>query len=562
MKSTKSKSRPSASSTNEPKASPKREAPKPKSKAAQSPVAPAKLAVAGQKASQQTQAAGKPKTAARPLRKLEVPVKKPKSATVTKTSATKGATLKKVKPSRKRLPLGAPSSKGVVPSAGKPKPDVPHKAPSPPSNPVQALPLGAAKSAGSALHARPAPLSPGAGGVIPSNKHALSEGQHPQPKATVEEPVLPSILFEGDPPAPPEAPKSPPKPVANAEPPAAPGPMPVDPAPVPIQSSRLSGKLLLVAQNPDTLFVYCDIPGSAMELARLTASGNKLFIRIHRHMTLVPSFQESEFPLGAHGVFIQVSECGLTYTAELGYYVSESCRGWASLLTSEPASTPEPKAADLVPEDPRFGDVLYLVQSAIEKQVPLVEVVQHLHLTGQLRLDELTKLAEVPWPTEYAAMLRDLCHAAKEWRRPSSLEFLRPLPEPKPSAEGAAASRSRGKKPNPTSPKPAGAGAPGRSSEDSAKGGFWFNVNVEIVVYGSTEPDAKVMLAGRPVKLAPDGSFSMRYSLPDGAYGMNGSATPADESEMRRVHLHFSRATGWDGEVGHHAQDPSLLPPG
>ncbi len=45
---------------------------------------------------------------------------------------------------------------------------------------------------------------------------------------------------------------------------------------------------------------------------------------------------------------------------------------------------------------------------------------------------------------------------------------------------------------------------------------FWLVVNTELVVYGATEPDAKVSIQGLPIKLRPDGTFSMRFALPDG----------------------------------------------
>ena len=44
---------------------------------------------------------------------------------------------------------------------------------------------------------------------------------------------------------------------------------------------------------------------------------------------------------------------------------------------------------------------------------------------------------------------------------------------------------------------------------------FWFQLDAELIVYGATEPTAKVTLQGEPVKLRPDGTFTMRFSLPD-----------------------------------------------
>jgi len=33
--------------------------------------------------------------------------------------------------------------------------------------------------------------------------------------------------------------------------------------------------------------------------------------------------------------------------------------------------------------------------------------------------------------------------------------------------------------------------------------GFWFNVNAELIIYGATEPTAKVTLDGREIKCGP-----------------------------------------------------------
>ncbi|HXF09517.1 MAG TPA: hypothetical protein VN625_01950, partial [Desulfuromonadaceae bacterium] len=91
--------------------------------------------------------------------------------------------------------------------------------------------------------------------------------------------------------------------------------------------------------------------------------------------------------------------------------------------------------------------------------------------------------------------------------------------------------------------------------------GFWFNVNAELIVYGATEPTAKVTLGGRQIKLRPDGSFSYRFSLPDGKYDLPAVAVSADGTDSRAAELKFGRSTQYLGDVGVHPQDPSLKPP-
>src|SRR5262249_40058837 len=56
---------------------------------------------------------------------------------------------------------------------------------------------------------------------------------------------------------------------------------------------------------------------------------------------------------------------------------------------------------------------------------------------------------------------------------------------------------------------PFGGAAPGQR-------GFWFNVNAELIVYGATDPHASVRIGDRTIRLRGDGTFSFRFSLPDG----------------------------------------------
>jgi hypothetical protein len=91
--------------------------------------------------------------------------------------------------------------------------------------------------------------------------------------------------------------------------------------------------------------------------------------------------------------------------------------------------------------------------------------------------------------------------------------------------------------------------------------GFWFNVNAELIIYGATEPDAEVIIAGRNIQLRKDGSFSYRFALPDGQYDLPITATAADKSDVRAAALKFSRHTDYVGDVGRHPQDAALKPP-
>jgi uncharacterized protein len=72
---------------------------------------------------------------------------------------------------------------------------------------------------------------------------------------------------------------------------------------------------------------------------------------------------------------------------------------------------------------------------------------------------------------------------------------------------------------------------------------FWFKLDAELIVYGATEPTARVTLQGEPVKLRPDGTFTMRYSLPDSRQIIPAVAMSPDGMEERTIVLAVERNT-------------------
>jgi hypothetical protein len=57
---------------------------------------------------------------------------------------------------------------------------------------------------------------------------------------------------------------------------------------------------------------------------------------------------------------------------------------------------------------------------------------------------------------------------------------------------------------------------------------FWLVLNTELIVYGATEPDAQVFIQNEPIKLRPDGTFTIRFALPDGTQNIPVTAHSAD----------------------------------
>ena len=77
---------------------------------------------------------------------------------------------------------------------------------------------------------------------------------------------------------------------------------------------------------------------------------------------------------------------------------------------------------------------------------------------------------------------------------------------------------------------------------------FWLVADCELILYGATEPDAFVTVSGRKVNLNPDGTFSMRFALPDGVVDLPVKAMSKDETDSREIDIEVTRATTHDGK--------------
>ena len=86
------------------------------------------------------------------------------------------------------------------------------------------------------------------------------------------------------------------------------------------------------------------------------------------------------------------------------------------------------------------------------------------------------------------------------------------------------------------------------------------HVNAELIIYGGTEPNAKVRIDGADITLGPDGTFSYHFVFPDGQFHIPISATSADGVETRSALLSFLRMTELEGDVRKTAQ-PTLDEP-
>lgn len=85
----------------------------------------------------------------------------------------------------------------------------------------------------------------------------------------------------------------------------------------------------------------------------------------------------------------------------------------------------------------------------------------------------------------------------------------------------------------------------GVGAEASLKRGrdFCFEVDAEMIIYGATKPGTHVSLGGEPVELRPDGTFTVRLSMPDKRQVLPVVASSGDGVEQRTVVLAVERNT-------------------
>ena len=75
---------------------------------------------------------------------------------------------------------------------------------------------------------------------------------------------------------------------------------------------------------------------------------------------------------------------------------------------------------------------------------------------------------------------------------------------------------------------------------------FWLTADSELILFGATEPTATLTVGGKPVELFADGTFSLRFALPDGELELPVTAISGDRVEERRIHISVQRKTKKD----------------
>ncbi len=567
-------------------------APKKSSKPAPKPVSKAVIKVAGAKV--KTSPAKKP-LAVRPTTHKSL---SPSRGTGPKAVATTAKTRKTptaAKSSDTVKPVVAPAAVAPVKPAVAPKP-VPNK-PTPvtttKSATTTAKPVTTTKVAVASKPAK-APLRSPAKSAKPAAAKpakALIElprmPQTPKQKLTLE---IPALLLEGDhaPGAQPGGPGSRYALGQAARTGAATGDEPALP------EAYGTRKLWLVPRDPQWLYAHWDLDNTQLhEYNRLSRDGH-LILRIFDAEEATSCLTEIHVHPESRSWFAHVGKGGGRYFAVLGF--RDKTGEWNEINRSEAVGTPPdslspevevqfvtlpstvpvtlPAKAPVAPEpaaEPPAATVAEVIEAVREYLAGEPVLAQAIATARAAQPADLPEPVELPPPAEFAhwtpaqqqalAQVISMEAVRQVWAgsQTSSLALAESLEARRQKDLASVAAIPAG------APGGVEVAAPGAIS--SPHGGaplersFWFNVNAELVVYGATEPDAKVVIGGRLIRLRKDGTFSYRFALPDGWYGLPISATSADGEETRDATLKFMRETEYRGDVGTHPQDGALKTP-
>ncbi len=75
---------------------------------------------------------------------------------------------------------------------------------------------------------------------------------------------------------------------------------------------------------------------------------------------------------------------------------------------------------------------------------------------------------------------------------------------------------------------------------------FWLIADAELIVYGSTDPSAKLQIGGEHIPLASDGTFRLQVPFRDGVQNYLIEAIDSSGSKKRNISMKFERVTPQD----------------
>jgi len=315
-----------------------------------------------------------------------------------------------------------------------------------------------------------------------------SRSSHPDQSRGI--PKIPALLLEDDPLV---------APLPNASEPIGETPsLPLD------ASESEAAKLSLMVRDPHSLYAHWRLT-PAQQLAAAETS-EPLVLNVHGESAGGPLAAQIRIGPESNHAFIPVATAGQQYVAEIGHL--DRSVGWVTIASSAPVTTPH----DTISEDrsaqfaempaavPRHVLALWTpsppeagLESANRSLAGLSAppAVSWIPFLGQLGEGTRQKNSEaifapgVPDQSDLTALIPVEGSSAKEPIGTVDFEHF---------ALGSSAETM--------------AGSSFLEDKSHALPGLFLQVGTELVVYGTTQPGAVVTMAGSPIDLKPDGTFS------------------------------------------------------
>jgi uncharacterized protein len=290
-------------------------------------------------------------------------------------------------------------------------------------------------------------------------------------------------------------------------------------------------RIVLLPRDPQWAYVYWDVPNAHKEELR-RQGGERLALRfydvtdIDLNLQNPHTLQQFDCEEMARSWYLPVSVSDRDYVAEIGYLTRDG--RWLMLARSAPARIPPVYPSDWFDDqfvtvnwDDDLRDQTVLTLAApTQPSFPRVENPLY---------EEIFDLAQSTEAQRIAGSLYSSMQMVPE-QSISSYVF--------PSGVGLWAL--------PTSSM-SGIGMSGIGFSASMPlirpRKFWLVADAELIVYGATEPDARVTIGGRQIELNPDGTFRFQMSFQDGLIDYPIVAIAADGEQTRDIHMEFVRET-------------------
>ena len=315
-----------------------------------------------------------------------------------------------------------------------------------------------------------------------------------------------------------------------------------------------SKKLFLVCRDPHWAFAYWDLTWQQFQDSARQSVDGKLFLQVYSDRG--DRLQQIQIFDGTRNWYLHLNQPNHRFYAEIGFYLSSG--KFEVICRSQTVSAPRDQVASgaqarfvTIPMNFSFGALRDLIREHMFDGESLATALARLQEEG----------FEFPFPVAKGKRLTedqmqvlmsylgdgDLIRRVQSGSEEITEMLKRRFQEMQSSGQWKSSEWVT------SLSSPFGGG----KSRD-----FFMHVNAELIIYGGTDPKAKVRIDGTEIKLREDGTFSYHFVLPDGKFFIPIDATSPDAVETRSAMLSFVRCSDYAGDVKKTGQPPLSEPIG